>query len=929
MREKLTMTTKGSLSILALAVTCGLPSLATAQTDKEEQGGQGASSEIEEVVVQGFRKSLNDSLNAKRDSTELKDEIHSEDIGKFPDLNLAEAIQRVAGVAIRRDNGEGVEVELRGLGSQYTNTMLNGLPVATAWNDNRGAALDNFASELFSRVSIEKTASAKQVEGGISGVVNMRNARPFDFDEGLSITTSAQGGYNTQAEEFDPRGTFMVSNTFDTNNGRIGVLVGASYSERSVRIDGWETQDWGSRAANTIRGFEFADGNRSGMQSSTWDTIANDPDDLIPDDTTSGELEQVIFPRLQRTDLIYGDRERLGTVLSLQWEANADMIASFDWLHSELDDLLYRENIDAEVRNATTLDPVNIVADSAGYLITGTLENVNRRSESRRFFDFQEFDQYVGELNWQATENLNLNFKAAYNESKYEQRHLTFLSSANGTTATFDYSANSDIPSVISSVDLTDPANFELSSIRAEPQDRGTTNTSFHFDGEWGDDSSRLDFGMAWDEFTYYNIRYRRNASADSFTDQWVNGNTPTSEQVNHVLPINDYASDFNNPDGAVLSWVVTDWAAADALTQNGLDAMLMSGWPEDAYIPELKESNLAFYTQYNGRSQLAGRELRFNTGIRAIKTDQATRNISNTGAPVAIDREYWDYLPSFNLAWDAREDVVARLSAARAMTRPDLGQLEGTTSITSDFLVSNDNPRLSPFYSDQIDVGVEWYFAPESVLSLNLFHKQLSGFVERDLVEGPFRDSGIAISSLDPDIYRGLTPDTTVTYSTFVNSDETREMTGYEFAFQMPFDELLPINGFGTMVNYTHIKSSDITYNTALGELVDSIVGLSPDVVNVLAYYDQNDWALRASYNYRSAFTEAGCCRNNQPLLRTRESREQVDLTALYRVNDNISISLEGLNVTGEKQYTAFGDRLNRWISSGTQYMLSVRASF
>ncbi|MDO6446967.1 TonB-dependent receptor [Colwellia sp. 1_MG-2023] len=880
-------------------------------------------------VIGSFRGSLNDALMSKRESTTTKDEIFSEDMGKFPDLNLAEAIQRVSGVAIRRDNGEGVSIELRGLGSNFTNTLLHGMPIATAANEDRGASLDIFPSELFTRISIEKSALASQSEGGIAGVIDMRNARPFDFDGEFNISTSLQGGYNDLSKELDPRGHLMASKTWEVDGNRFGFLAGAAYSKRYVRVDGWESQDYGSRASGTVRGFQFANGNRSGMQSSTWDTVTNDPNDLIEDDFTSGELEQVMFPRLQRTDLIYGDRKRLGTVVAFQWEpADSGFNLSLDWLHSELDDLTYRENFDVELRNSTQTDPVNITADANGYLLTGTMENVNRRSESRQFFDYQEFDQFVLEASWQATDLFTISAKAGYNESAYDERGITYLHAIQGTTATIDYTQNTDIPSVISNVDISNPDNYVLNSIRVEPEDRDTANTNFNLDFEYGHSMNNIKFGIAYTKYEYTNYRNRANHSAEWFADQFASGSVPIAGEASKNQPFDDFSANLGRPNGAVLNWQVTDWDKMNDLLVGGSQGLMELAMAQEIYIPSLEEVNIAYYLEVNNAFDFLDREMRTNAGVRYIETSQETRNFSN-GSEIFIDREYEDILPSFNLAWDATDEVVLRFSAGRTLTRPPLSELEGSLNFYSDYTVSGNNPYLKPYYSNQFDTGVEWYFADESILAFNFFYKNITGFLETRITEGVFSEVGVDLDSLDPDIFAGTTPDTAVTFEVDENSTEPRILKGYEIAFQMPFDDYLPIDGVGMMANYTFVDSSDVTYNTSVGPLIDSVVGQSENTFNLVAYYETNDYSVRASYNYRSDFTENGCCRNGQPLLRVRDARGQLDFSGSYAVSDNVDLNIEVINATNEEQYTSFGQRLNRVIDTGRQLLVGVRANF
>src|SRR5688572_9080134 len=174
--------------------------------------------EDEEIVVTGYRASLQSSTDAKREATGFVDSVFAEDIGQMPDLNIAESLQRIPGILIAREvNGEGLNIAIRGLGTNFTKTVLNGNQIAVAstgsadsQNVNRELDLDLFPTELFTRLDVNKTQSAHLLEGGVSGLVNMRSARPFDYDEN-QITYSFQESYGEHSEEWSPRAALIAS----------------------------------------------------------------------------------------------------------------------------------------------------------------------------------------------------------------------------------------------------------------------------------------------------------------------------------------------------------------------------------------------------------------------------------------------------------------------------------------------------------------------------------------------------------------------------------------------------------------------------------------------------------------------------------------------------------------------------------------------
>jgi len=220
---------------LAVALSLGLGvEAAAAQTAPPQEA-----TEIDEVIVTGFRASLTAGLDAKRRDANVIDVIVAEDIADFPDLNLAESIQRVPGVAIDRDAGEGRSITVRGLGSDFTRTRINGMEAqATAGgtdssggaNRGRGFDFNVFASELFSRITVRKTAAAETEEGSLGATVDLQATRPFDYD-GFTMAASFQGGYNDLSESWSPRTAFLISDRFGEND-QFGALVSVAYSER-------------------------------------------------------------------------------------------------------------------------------------------------------------------------------------------------------------------------------------------------------------------------------------------------------------------------------------------------------------------------------------------------------------------------------------------------------------------------------------------------------------------------------------------------------------------------------------------------------------------------------------------------------------------------------------------------------------------------
>ena len=320
---------------LAILVTLAMSGIQVQAQEAENAAAAADEKAIEVIEVSGFRGSLNKSLLEKRTSVNSKESIVAQDIGKFPDLNIAESIQRVPGVAISREGGEGRQITLRGLSPSFTRTTLNGMEVPASTdgtdsgggvNGGRGFDFNIFASELFNRVDIQKSPTASMEEGGIAGTVDLYSAKPFDYD-GFKFVSSLQGGYNSITEEVDPRAAFMVSNRFADD--KIGVLFSAAFSERTVRQEGYGTVRWTTPVRDG--GGLFAD------TSNTQVTGTPDVGSCEADGQAVDPLNCLWSPRLPRPDYFGNDQERVGFTGSLQWQVSDDFTLTLDGLLSTLD----------------------------------------------------------------------------------------------------------------------------------------------------------------------------------------------------------------------------------------------------------------------------------------------------------------------------------------------------------------------------------------------------------------------------------------------------------------------------------------------------------------------------------------------------------------------------------------------------------------
>ncbi len=927
--------------------------------------------ELEAIEVAGnFGESLVASLGSRRRATQLQDTVFAEDIGKFPELNLAEALQRMPGVAIQRENGEGRRIQLRGLSTEFMRVLLNGVPLSTA-QSGRAVDFDVFPSELFTRVTVDKTASASQIEGGVSGSINLRNARPFDFaGEGLTVSSSFQLGHNSLSESWDPRGHVLATQTF--SEGKFGLLAGIAWSRRSLRVDASETLEWGGAGlGGVIRGYEFdpdGDGvpvNQSGLESALFDdwlrfgerrpieVVANDPSV----DLDSGPLERVRLPRLQRTDLQIGTRNRKGIVLATQFRPDSDnALFNLEYFSSDLDETQERYNLDVELRNQTDLVPINFEEVSENEtLIRGTIGNADRRSESREIGFKDRFEQLSSSFQWRAGDFLVLDGSFALNRSQYGRDMQTYLFEIPDSIVTFDYSVGV-IPAIESNVSLTDPRSFSATTLRVDSEGRLTDdpsgvltptislvrnsidvaeekNLSAHLDATFGTIVRNVRVGLALDQFERTEIERDRNMQAVELFTEFSEGRVVSSEQGTRLLSdvVPAFGQILDTPENSVTDHVVADFDALDAFFTGGNRQVLESSISGFGDTPLVEESNLGLYVEANGISEFFGRQFRYNAGIRTVNTHQVSRNTNPDGSSLDADRDYWNTLPSFNLAYDANKDVVLRLSGSQTLTRPSISELQANTSIGNEFSVKSRNPYLNPFLSDQLDLAAEWYYAPRSLFAVNVFYKEVTGFLETRTTTTRFSETGLDIRELDPNIYSDLRPDTLITRKLTVNSDEVRTFRGAEIVWQTPLDFI--VDGLGFYGNYSLVNSSEITLSSGGTIVTSAIQGLSENLMNLVLFYESDLFSIRGSYNWRDDFAISTGLRGTQTDLISREAAGQFDLSAAIPVPgyDDLQITIEGVNLNDASEYEYFGvpERNRRFAGTGRQLFVGVRGTF
>lgn len=866
---------------------------------------------LEEIVVTAsYAESLAKALDVKRNSTNMVDSVMAEDIADFPDQNLAESLQRIPGVSIDRDDGEGRSITVRGLGSTYTNIQINGMQAQSLAAGSGGVRTDRsfdfnvFASELFNRLDVYKTTSAEREEGSLGATVSMHTARPLDYDA-LTVVGNFQESYNTQSEEFAPRmsGLFSVTN----EDANLGFLISAAYSQKNSTTTGAESGRW-------------------------------EDDKFLCSSCDANELADVRaawHPRIPRNADKVNDQDRLGVTSAFQWAPSDATLLSVDAMYSNVDVTRLEPYMHAIslARTGSTgileMDVTDYTIDANGTMVAATVENADVRSENFEASWQSEYTQFSASLEHSFTDTLRGSLLVGVTESVLDNRETTVIyehlsdgdSNQYGTYAetadavTWDYSDMSN-PQIGYDWDLTNPANWEFSEYRDRIYDASSDTSNFRADLEW-DISDSLMFKMGATQKSYgYEIVGTR-ADATFFAADIVDGVRDGSACG---ITFEVTAADGSVQTAGKQTFFNSDIGRAGAIGASGC----WNAVPRAGDTRSVEEDSLGFFAQLDLDTELFGNRLRGNAGVRTVTTDVSSSGITvvdSVATPVTVKTDYADTLPAFTLAYNLSEDLVLRAAAAKVMSRPNLTDLNpgGSVSIFGDPKVSYGNPYIEPFRADSYDLGLEWYFSDSALAGITLFQKDIESFPSSEKIVMPWAQTGLPDSLLGSQ-YEDL-KDADFEVSRKINGGGGK-VDGWEVQYQQQLT-FLPgpawVQGFGVQANYTHVNAE-----TDQGT---PFTGTSEKAYNLTVYWEYEDFQARISNAYRGEYyttIDSG----NPAKTRMRAASNHIDLSASYKVNDKLKVSFEAINVGDEPAFDYMDETAKRVITdayTGANYYLGV----
>lgn len=871
----------------------------------------------QDIIVTGFRKSLQAALDLKRTAVGSVDAIVAEDIGKFPDQNLAESLQRIPGVAITRDGGEGREITVRGLGSQFTVTRVNGLPAqassmlaGSGGSNNRDRSFDFniFASELFRSLVVHKTAEPSIDEGSLGGVVDLNTGHPLGAKTGLSGLVSASASYNDLSKKAGPRLAGLLNWT--SPDGTIGINGSLAYSHTKTDELGNNTTRWAQAAFKSVT---------TGGVTVPCFTGATYVHSAACDQATLA-----FHPRIPRYGVITHDRERLGATGAIEWQPSNRTHLELDGLYSRYHEVREEKWLEVLLRsNEKGIALVNPTYDSNNNLITGTFNNAYDRQEHYTQTQNDTFYQFSGTLTQNIGNAFKVNLLGGLSRSVEAVPIATTIMLDNKTAQGFSYDYTNMASPVLSyGTSVTDPANYQLAEIRDAPTRTVNTFKSGEINTEWAvNPEFTVKVGGVYRKFSFDTSGANRNTlvcPATGKPDAVLGTLNCTATQ--YGFPVNASLVDTVNlgnagqPAGTTSTYIVANLPATTAFT-NLYNRPLV---PDTSNTRSVGEEDKGAYLQFDAHSSIFGLKYALNGGVRYVETDQTSTGLQNGTTIVTVNRKYVDWLPSVNLAFYPTDTINVRFAIAKVMTRPSLGSLTPGGSVDSfNYKVSYGNPQLDPYRATNFDAAFEWYFTRQSLLSVALFHKDVASFPVSTSVQGTYASTGLPLSILSPGSPAAQNPEGQPwTISTVVNGTGAK-LSGIELGLQTPFRFLPgPLRNLGVILNATFIKSN-ATYTvqapattiTATGavNLVNTSVsstffGLSKQTWNATLYYEKGAFSARGSFSYRGPYNDQNSATGN--IFEGFSAYTSLDSAVRYSITRNIDLSLDATNLLDRFTY-------------------------
>lgn len=969
------------------------------------------SSDVEEVVVSGIRASLLKAMEIKFQSTGIVDAITEEDIGKFPDSNLAESLQRISGVTISYSNNEGDKINVRGFDSDFNLVLLNGRQMPTAdikSDESSGTRSFNFAdlaSENIAAIEVFKNSSADQPTGGIGSVINIKTARPFDLK-----STAASFGVKGIADTSNVSGNDITPELFGlfstkSEDEHFGFLLSGSYQARDSRSD-------------------------SAKMKWQKDSFVGLADYTVPEEIASTN-ERIWYPQELRYIVTDFERVRTNAQAVFQYSPSSRFTSTFDYTFSSLDVKKSGAEFIAGFRG--TLDNLDITLNDSFTVSQGTEAGGNYSYEKVRSETENVNDSFGINLKFYPSDTLSFQLDMHSSTARLRpdgggNRTALRVSAVNEYTQAFN--TNFDVPQVsYQFVDQYDESGNPLvirDNIEVNDFIRNLSGTAewttmksnikqVQFDGMWenidsdsffqqvklGAAKTILDNRVSSSKFLIPDPFATENENLDTYDatlysqqstghilDQFNGGlsQTPyiydfdlfTLAQATHerLALLNSHEETYSNP----IFYGI--WDPYGAPSNKPLHDNSIKESTTSAFV----QIKLATHSQILPTEVLAGlryEKTKLNTrslfaqpiGVRWRGPESLHTEFDSVRTPLANEAKYSEVLPSFSARIGLSDSLIARLAFSKTITRPDMDRLRAEDEITSspgtDFRTAFEgSPTLSPYSAKNYDFSLDWYYGESNYISLGFYRKKVDGFPSRvsvlkpifgitDVYSGP-RAEGVRAALIDegieptnenvfnrmidlyaPDEFNptviGDEQDPLLLFNVIsaVNSNTAAspniesELTKVDIrGWELSIQQLFWNSGFGTVFNYTHVNSDAIFALEVEG--FEASFPSSSDFCNFVVFYDKHGLQVRFAYHWNDEYPLLTDSTSGVVPVYT-ESYGQWDGLISYTWDENLTVFIEGINLTDEVQRTYNGDR-DRFASAeqfAPRYHLGMRYSF
>jgi TonB-dependent receptor len=887
-----------------LYIALGLASgCAFAQTAKEKDL-------LEEVVVMGsYPASLQSSMEVKRNSASIIEAITAEDIGQLPDVSISDSLNRLPGLAQDRDRGNGSQISIRGMGGMLGLTTLNGREVAIL-EETRNIRYDQFPSELVNSAQVYKTPQAWLSEGGVSGTINLSTLRPLDHKK-RELVVDVRGSVSEMGQDIDTAYNDGIGQKFSISyidqflDNTLGVAAG--YSTRAEPIATKKTELW-----------------------NYGDTYHNE--------IWSPELESSVAAPWGGSYLVNGGEDkRQGAVLALTWLANDNLTVNYDGFWSAFDIEENYNGFDFNIKEwgaglavddyaPTSFD--NLEGATADYdLLAGTVELDSLRNLNEFYEQDDELISHGLNLKWEQ-DRWGVALDIATSETTRDKQWVS-IRTVNSDPGMATFSTNSDgrLALELLDADLLSTSQNTLGTVRVEPRSEGgdqidSGKLDFNFD-VLGSFLQSIEFGVA----TSSREKYENNQKWDQLTTSGSNVIT------------DDYLIGEGNPSwGDLPSYliidkrdVLQDYYGALANPTPGDADDLIASW-------KVEEDINAQYVQFNFMSEVFGKELSGNLGVRNVNTETLSHGYEQgvsdwveqpagsgnwvdigTITPISASHDYDDVLPSTNWTLNLTNEHVVRIGAAKTMARAPVNMMSPSLNLNQDLDAAGanpgtstaGNPELDPFRATQGDVAYEWYYSDNAQLAVNLFYKDLESYIARAADAETIERNGVEYTVSRP-----------------INGSGGY-IRGYELLWQQPLDFLpAPFNGLGIYTNFAHNESNVEQFLPLHSSYKSTLTGLSEDVASFTLWYSLNGFEARTAYSYRSEFQrDINMVKGEEGM---NDEEGYWDLNLSYTFNDHYRVYFQVQNLTNEP-YKTYGlesgnpNHANRYEEFGSRYYVGM----